>query len=106
LTADLTSHTSTTSSPVTLTVTSPPVTPTPTPTTTSSLYYAVAIGVVVVVAVVAAVLALGRKGKKGPAQREILSLFFFTIIFLLHDLDYLSGFLHLFRKSRFDEAFL
>ena len=69
LMADLASAPSVTSNAVSLTVTSrvtPPPPPTPTPTSSSAMLYAVVVVVVVVIVVVAALLALTRRGKKGP----------------------------------------
>ncbi|MGC8636595.1 MAG: hypothetical protein ACP5T5_06210, partial [Thermoprotei archaeon] len=69
---DLVSAPSVISNTVTLNVTkSAAITTTPPPTTTSSntTLYAVVAVVVVVVVVIAAVLALSRRGKKGPQSR-------------------------------------
>jgi len=71
LLASLVAHPSTMSNTVTLNVTSMP-TPTPTPTTSSStmLYAIVVVVVVVIVVVVAGLLAMTRRGKKGPQQQK------------------------------------
>ena len=69
LLASLVAHPSTMSNTVTLNVTAMPTptsTPTPTTTTSSTMLYAIVVVVVVVIVVVAALLALTRRGKKGP----------------------------------------
>ncbi|WP_449462096.1 hypothetical protein PQ610_06240 [Tardisphaera miroshnichenkoae] len=68
LTADLTSAPSVTSSSVSLTVTSKTTVtpPSTTPMSSNATLYAVVAGVIVVIVVMAAVLALSRRGKKGP----------------------------------------